>query len=140
MLTLSREWSSYKNLAHNSWYFVNKLPHGNLAIHTLWNIHWVKSVQIRSYFRSVFSFIRTEYGDLLISVFSPNTGRYGPEITPYLDSFHAVISFDWILIGNISRMESKEIPVILDTFLLVGANLLASNIMWLKSKINSLFL
>ena len=24
-------------------------------------------------------------------VFSPNTGKYGPEITPYLDSFHAVI-------------------------------------------------
>ena len=25
-----------------------------------------------------------------ISVFSPNTGKYGPEITPYLDTFHAV--------------------------------------------------
>ena len=24
------------------------------------------------------------------SVFSPNTGKYGPEITPYLDNFHAV--------------------------------------------------
>ena len=24
-------------------------------------------------------------------VFSPNRGKYGPEITPYLDSFHAVI-------------------------------------------------
>ena len=24
-------------------------------------------------------------------VFSPNTGNYGPEITPYLDTFHAVI-------------------------------------------------
>ena len=35
----------------------------------------VKSVQIRSYFWSVFS---------------PNTGKYGPEITPYLDTFHAV--------------------------------------------------
>ena len=23
-------------------------------------------------------------------VFSPNTGKYGPEITPYLDTFHAV--------------------------------------------------
>ena len=34
-----------------------------------------KSVQIRSYFWSVFS---------------PNTGKYGPEITPYLDTFHAV--------------------------------------------------
>ena len=26
------------------------------------------------------------------SVFSPNTGKYGPEITPYLDTFHAVNS------------------------------------------------
>ena len=29
------------------------------------------------------------YSDYL-SVFSPNTGKYGPEITPYLDTFHAV--------------------------------------------------
>ena len=26
-------------------------------------------------------------------VFSPNTGKYGPEITPYLDTFHAVQSW-----------------------------------------------
>ena len=25
-----------------------------------------------------------------MSVFSPNTGKYGPEITPYLDTFHTV--------------------------------------------------
>ena len=25
-----------------------------------------------------------------LSVFSPNTGKYGPEITPYLDNVHAV--------------------------------------------------
>ena len=47
----------------------------------------MKSVQIRSYFWYVFSFIRIEYGDL----FNPSTGKYGPEITPYLDTFHAVI-------------------------------------------------
>ena len=23
-------------------------------------------------------------------VFSPNTGKYGPEITPYMDTFHTV--------------------------------------------------
>ena len=34
-------------------------------------------VQIRSYFWSVFR---------------PNAGKYGPEITPYLDTFHAVIA------------------------------------------------
>ena len=27
-----------------------------------------------------------------ISVFSPNTGKYGPEVTPYFDTFHAVQS------------------------------------------------
>ena len=37
--------------------------------------HCVKSVQMRSYFWPVFSCIRTEYG---------------PEITPYLDTFHVV--------------------------------------------------
>ena len=26
-----------------------------------------------------------------LSVFSPYTGKYGPEKTPYLDAFHAVI-------------------------------------------------
>ena len=36
----------------------------------------MKRVQIRSYFWSVFS---------------PNTGKCGPEITPYLDTFHAVL-------------------------------------------------
>ena len=24
-------------------------------------------------------------------VFSPNTGKYGPEKTPYMDTFHAVL-------------------------------------------------
>ena len=37
----------------------------------------MKSVQRQSYFWSVFS---------------PNTGKYGPEITPYLDNFHAIVS------------------------------------------------
>ena len=26
----------------------------------------------------------------LMSIFSPNTGKHGPEKTPYLDTFHAV--------------------------------------------------
>ena len=37
----------------------------------------------------VFSRIRTEYGE--ISVFSPNAGKYGPEITSCLDTFHVVL-------------------------------------------------
>ena len=43
-------------------------------------------VQIRSFFWSVFSCIQSGQ----ISVFSLNTGKYGPEKTPYLDTFHAV--------------------------------------------------
>ena len=46
--------------------------------------HFVKSVQTRSFFWSVFSRIWT------VSVFSSNVGKYGPEQTPYLDTFHAV--------------------------------------------------
>ena len=52
--------------------------------------HCVKSVQIRSYFWSVFSCIRTEYGEVISLHISPNTGKYGPEINPYLGIFHAV--------------------------------------------------
>ena len=37
-----------------------------------------------SYFWSVFSYIRTEYEDLL------RKSPYGPEITSYWDTFHAV--------------------------------------------------
>ena len=50
--------------------------------------HCVKSVQIRSFFWSVFSRIRTEYGE---TVCSPNVGKYGPEKAPYLDTFQAVL-------------------------------------------------
>ena len=46
-------------------------------------IHCVKIVQIRSFFWSVFSCIRTVYGDL----------RSKSEKVPYLDTFHAVLVF-----------------------------------------------
>ena len=54
--------------------------------------HCVESVQILSFFWSLFSRIRTEYEkcSVSLSVFSPNAGKYGPEKTPYLDSFHTV--------------------------------------------------
>ena len=57
----------------------------------------MKSVQIQIFFWSVFSCFQTEYGDLrmfmeLIFVLSPNTGKYGPEKTPNLDTFHAVVT------------------------------------------------
>ena len=44
-------------------------------------MHCVKSVQIQSFFWSLFSCIRTEYK------------KYGPEKTLYLDTFHTVMTF-----------------------------------------------
>ena len=55
------------------------------------DIHCVKSVQVRSFFWSVFSRIRTEYGEVLREN-AGNAGKYGPKITPCLDTFHAVIA------------------------------------------------
>ena len=41
--------------------------------------HCIKSVQVRSIFWFIF-----------FPLFSPNTGKHGPENTPYWDTFHAV--------------------------------------------------
>ena len=65
-------------------YKIEKITRNELtAQEQIWNIlqgvHYVKNVQIRSFFWSVFSCIRTEYA-----------GKYGPEKTPYLDTFQAV--------------------------------------------------
>ena len=38
-------------------------------------------------------------------VFSPNTGKYGPEITPYLDNFHAVNASTIVI--NIGESNTK---------------------------------
>ena len=48
--------------------------------------HCVKSVQMRSYFWSYFPVF-----GLTTEIYCPNAGKYGPEITPYLDAFHAVL-------------------------------------------------
>ena len=54
----------------------------------------VKSVLIRSFFWSVFS---------------PNTGKYGPEKTPYLDTFHAVnLAFLMIICAMKKKSFSKQ--------------------------------
>ena len=54
---------------------------GRASYPNVMTLHCVKSVQIRSFSGPYFP----------ISVFSPNTGKYGPEKTPYLDTFHAVL-------------------------------------------------
>ena len=51
-------------------------------------IHYVKSVQIRSFFWSVFSCIWTEYGD--IRGIQSEYAKSGPEKILYLGTFHTV--------------------------------------------------
>ena len=52
--------------------------------------NWVKSVQIRSSYWSIFSRIPTENKRFTpqIPVFSSNARKYGPEKTPFLNTFH----------------------------------------------------
>ena len=45
-----------------------------------------------------------------LSVFSPNTGKYGPEITPYLDTFHAVFGKIYIRIQE-QKAESDTVDL-----------------------------
>ena len=66
--------------------------------------HCVTSVQIRSFFWSVLSRIRTEYGEILRTVFSPNAEKYGPEKTPYLDTFHAVLILKVVSLEFLCRL------------------------------------
>ena len=82
-------------------------------------LHCVKSVQIRYFFVRVFLYsdwIRrfTPY----ISIFSPNTGEYKPEKTPYLDTFHAMqIFYKFLLIFML--LELQIIPRIRSYFMVV---------------------
>ena len=56
------------------------------TIYILGNYHYVKSVQIHSFSGPYFPVfgLNTE----TFSLFSPNAGKYGPEKTPYWDTFH----------------------------------------------------
>ena len=62
-----------------------------VTCNSCFTISRAKSVQIRSYFWSIYRIfgLNTEIYSV-ISIFSPNTGNCRPEITPYLDTFCAV--------------------------------------------------
>ena len=62
----------------------------------------VKSVQIRSYFWSLFS---------------PNRWEYGPEITPYLNTFHAVNYRLISILSNFSKLIEKWIYTQINSFI-----------------------
>ena len=60
-----------------------------LFMHILIEGHYIKSVQIQIFFWSVFSFIRTEYGDFWSS---PKTGKYRQEKTLWHFSRSGIIN------------------------------------------------
>ena len=70
------------NICHVAFSAVGQLLH-ILSVKERTNTysHCVKSVQIRSFSGPYFP------------VFGMNTGKYGPEKTPYLDTFHTVSEF-----------------------------------------------
>ena len=62
------------------------------------HFHFAKCVQTRSFFWSVFSRIRTEYG---------------PEKIPYLDTFHAVFSFQCHFLSVRYQSNSQRITTMI---------------------------
>ena len=72
--------AKYFSLPERSYWILSQNGMGNwLWSYHSWDIHCVKSIQIRSFFLSVFSRILTEYGETsYLFVFSPNGGKYGP--------------------------------------------------------------
>ena len=52
-------------------------------------------------------------------VFSPNTGKYGPEITPYLDTFH-VVSNHQIIISTHHPVAESIVKYYHEQYLHVG--------------------
>ena len=47
----------------------------------------------------------------IFPVFSPNTGKYGPEKTPYLDTFDALVIVQYLLVPIVPKKNaSKVIP------------------------------
>ena len=69
--------------------FLWEINFSRLLLFFIFNTHHcLKSAQIQSFFWSVFFHIRTEYVTILQTI--TNAGKYGPEKTPYLDTFHAV--------------------------------------------------
>ena len=72
----------------------------------------MRYVQIRRFVWSIFSRIRTEYKEIS----PPDARKYGPEETPYLDTFHAV----QLLSKNISSSSRGAPSLTWDTDLTRG--------------------
>ena len=72
--------------------------------------HCVKSVQIRSFFWAVLSRIRNECGE--IRSITPNARKYGPEKTPYLETFHTVTLHSNMLLSRDNLLDSYNWNII----------------------------
>ena len=63
-----------------------------------------------------------------MSVFSPNAGKCGPEITPYLDSFHAGtisnLHANWRLTGRVQFLFFRifYFSILLEVLASIGKN------------------
>ena len=58
------------------------------------------------------------FSDPYFPAFSPNTGKYGPEKTPYMDTFHAVIGIYRVLnialVSKILAVTNKSFNIVSD--------------------------
>ena len=67
--------------------------------------------------------------------FSPNTGKYGPEITPYLDTFYAVVNLRIQSEGG----KQPEITLYLNTFHSVVNLRIQTKYTKIRTRNNSIF-
>ena len=59
--------------------------------------HYVRSVKYGVFSDPYFPAFGLNRRDTsYLSIFSPNARKYGPEKTPYLDTFHTVSSFEFL--------------------------------------------
>ena len=77
---------------------------------------------------------------LYLSVFSPNAGKYGPEKTPYLDTFHTVFDSPYIkrdqifTITNFAYKLPHELPNDSRLGILGNQEILERSQNWLKAE------
>ena len=86
MWCLKRFYEGLKGLNFNTTLEMHGTGRVKLNQFMQYESHGVKSVQVRIYSGPYFP----EFG--------LNTGKYGPEITPYLDTFHIMLDLDLIIL------------------------------------------
>ena len=65
-----------------------------MLVHTAWKVSKYEVFMLRVFLYSDWTVIYSVHLRIPY-VFSLNTGKYGPEITPYFDTFHAVTLREW---------------------------------------------